>query len=151
MRNRKADYGRKGWRKAESRPKDHTEGVVDMRLRLTRKPIERTPIAVGSAVRFNGEQHWYTARAVGSDGRWVICTRPITAADREDFDDDGSSTVIYTVIDFDSGVRGPDNYYGLGYETPEEIADAMARFEEGRAEVSVRHDVYLDIAEVVGP
>lgn len=109
-----------------------------MHMRTRRTPVERVSMRVGDKVRFDSEKQRYTVRAVSADGRWVICTKPFNL----------QHTVLYTVIDFDSGVRGPDNYGSLGYETPEQIARAMARFEAGDAEVSYRYDVYLDIAEV---
>lgn len=112
-------------------------------VRLRRAPVPRVPLAVGDRVQFHDERRRrvaWTVRAVSSDGRWAICTVPFNVR----------RTVLYTVLDFDDGVRGPDNYFGLGYETPEEIASAMARFEAGDAEVTVRHDVYLRIATVNG-
>lgn len=110
------------------------------RMRLKREPVDRVSLHVGDRVRFAGENYrvWWTVRAVSPDGRWAILTKPHNLL----------RTVLYTVVDFDDGVRGPDNYGGLGYETPEQIAAAMARFVAGDAEVSVRYDVYLRIAEV---
>lgn len=109
-----------------------------MRMRLRREPVERIALGVGDRVRFKGERQRYTVRAVSSDGRWVICTKPFNL----------QRTVLYTVVDFDSGVRGPDNYGGLGYESEQQIAEALDMFEADDAEVSVRYDVYLDIEDV---
>jgi hypothetical protein len=123
-------------------------------FRLHRAPVDRVAVHVGDEVLFHAERCPFTARAVSSDGRWVICTRPVDDQDRAEVGEDGArtvpddATVIYTVIDFDDGVRGTDNYGGLGYETEQEIADALAMFETGDAEVSVRYDVLLDIAAV---
>lgn len=111
---------------------------IAARERLVRQPAQRVALSVGNRIKFAGEKQRYTVRAVSADGRWVICTKPFNAR----------RTVIYTVVDFDSGVRGPDNFHGLGYETEAEIAAAMARFEAGTAEVSLRYDVYLDIEDV---
>lgn len=118
--------------------------------RLDRTPVERLEMSEGDGVLFLGDSNEFTVRAISRDGRWVICTRPVTDSDREDYEEleDDVSAVIYTVIDWDSGVRGPDNYHGLGYESADQIADALARFEVGDAEISVRSDVYLDIAAV---
>jgi hypothetical protein len=78
-------------------------------------------------------------RAVSSDGRWVICTKPFNLR----------HTVLYTIIDFDSGVRGPDNLvFSFGYESEEDIVDAMGCLESGDMEISVRYEVYLDIESV---
>lgn len=109
-----------------------------MRMRLRRQPVERIALNVGDKIRFKGERQRYTVRAVSQDGRWAICAKPFNL----------QQTVLYTVIDFDSGVRGPDNYGGVGYEDDEQIAAALARFEAEDAEVSVRYDVYLDIESV---
>ena len=110
------------------------------RMRLKRESVERVEMLVGDRVQFYGETFriWWTVRAVSPDGRWAILTKPHNL----------QRTVLYTVIDFDSGVRGPDNYGSLGYETPEQIAAAMERFVTGDAEVSVRYDAYLRIAAV---
>lgn len=112
------------------------------RMRLHRAPVPRVALAVGDRLEFEGEHRRvrWTVRAVSTDGRWVICTVPFNVR----------RTVLYTVLDFDDGVRGPDDCWGLGYETDEQIAEAMARFEAGKAQVSVRSDVYLRIAEVNG-
>jgi hypothetical protein len=110
------------------------------RMRLKRESVERVELHVADRVQFEGEvlRVWWTVRAVSPDGRWAILTKPHNL----------QRTVLYTVIDFDSGVRGPDNYGGLGYEQPEQIAAAMERFVTGEAEVSVRYDAYLKIAQV---
>jgi hypothetical protein len=117
---------------------DYQPTAVAGRLRLTRQPVDRLRLAPGDRVKFRGEKQRYTVRAVSTDGRWVICTKPFNLR----------RTVIYTVIDFDSGVRGPDNCLGLGYETEDQIAAAMVKFEAGDAEVSVRYDAYLDVESV---
>jgi hypothetical protein len=113
------------------------------RMRLKREPVARVDLRVGDRVRFRDETYrvWWTVRAVSPDGRWAILTKP----------DNLRHSVLYTIVDFDDGVRGPDNYGGLGYETPEQIADAMERFVTGDAEVSVRYDVPLHIVEVRRP
>lgn len=111
-----------------------------MRMRLPRNPVERVALHVGDRVQFTGETYrvWWTVKAVSTDGRWAILTKPFNAR----------RTVLYTIVDFDDGVRGPDDCAGLGYESDEQIAGAMAMFEAGDAEVSVRYDVHLDIAQV---
>lgn len=113
------------------------------RMRIPRHPIERVALHVGDRVQFTDEHlrvRW-TVKAVSVCGRFAILTKPFNLR----------RTVLYTVADFDAGVRGPDDrVFGPGYETDEQIARALAMFEAGDAEVSVRHDVPLDIAEVNG-
>lgn len=109
-----------------------------MRMRTNRQPAGRVALNPGDRIKFAGEKQRYTVRAVSSDGRWAICTKPFNL----------QHTVLYTIVDFDSGVRGPDNYGGLGYESGDEIRRAMNWLEAGDAEVSYRYDVYLDIEDV---
>lgn len=86
------------------------------RPRTVRKPVERIALLAGDRIRFAEEKQRYTVRAVSADGRWVICTKPFNP----------HRTVIYTVIDFDSGVRGPDNYHGLGYDVYLDVEDVQS-------------------------
>ena len=60
----------------------------------------RPPLAVGEKVKFrNGVRRW-TVRGVTRAGRFVILTQPFNP----------QRTVLYTVVDFDWGIRGRDNY-----------------------------------------
>jgi hypothetical protein len=121
-------------------------------------------LKVGDRVRLAEFKQAFTVRAATTGGRFVILTKPFAA----------QGTVIYTVIDFEQNIRGRDNYYGMGYETDEDIADALEAFqatEDGlpeqmardaeaqgdtswpsiiAAEVSHRHRVPLDIVSVIG-
>ena len=109
------------------------------RLRLQRRPVECINLTPGDRIKFQSERQRYTVRAVSSDGRWVICTKPFNLR----------HTVLYTIIDFDSGVRGPDNLvFSFGYESEKDIVDGMGWLESGDMGVSVRYDVYLDIESV---
>lgn len=95
-------------------------------------------LRVGDRVQFAGEkQARLKVRARGE--RYLILTMPFNAR----------HTSLYTVVDLELGVRGTDNYGGLGYENAEEIADSMARFDSGDAEISRRNNVTLDIRKVV--
>lgn len=108
--------------------------------RVRRSPVERVPLALGDRMQFDGERMRYTVRAVSPDGRWAICVRPFPLRD----------TVLYTIVDFDSGVRGPDDMvFSYGYETAEDIAENMARLVAGDMEVSYRRDKRLNITQVV--
>lgn len=80
---------------------------------------DRIELTVGDRVLFAPYRRRMTVRAVTTGGRFAILTMPFAAQE----------TVIYTVIDFDRGVRGCDNYFGLGYETDEDIAHALAAFQ----------------------
>jgi hypothetical protein len=92
------------------------------------------PLAVGDRVKFVEEKRSYTVRAVSADGRFAICTKPFNPR----------HTVLYTIIDFEQGVRGPDDLvFCAGYETSEDIAANMARLESGDMAVSRRRQLPL--------
>jgi hypothetical protein len=113
-------------------------------------------LAVGDRVKAAAEKQRWTVRGVTSGGRFAILTKPFNLR----------HTVLYSVIDFERGVRGRDNYYGLGYETDEDIAYALGCFqrtEDGTprtahvldagnqaAEVSRRHYIRLDLQAING-
>lgn len=79
----------------------------------------RPTLAVGDQVKLrNGVRRW-TVRGVTATGRFVILTQPFNL----------QRTVLYTVVDFDRGIRGRDNYYGLGYESDEDVAAALHEFQ----------------------
>ena len=108
-------------------------------------PMEPVTMRVGDSVQFAESKRWWKVRAVSD--RFVILTSPYNLR----------NTVFYTIIDWERGVRGPDDHYGVGYETEEEIADAMRRLnldpyvasEEAPIEVSYRpHTIRLRIEQV---
>lgn len=76
-------------------------------------------LRVGDRVRFTPYKRAMTVRAVTTRGRFAILTMPFPPR----------STVIYTVIDFERGVRGCDDHYGLGYEGDEQVAAALEAFQ----------------------
>lgn len=89
---------------------------------------------VGDRIRFAEEKQAYTVKA--RSDRYLICTKPFNAR----------RTVLYCIVDFKRGERGPDNMvFGMGYETD---ADIFNRFQEltlGEIEVSHRRCVPLVI------
>lgn len=103
----------------------------------------RTPsnITVGSRIKFASEGQRYTVQARSE--RYAICTKPFNAR----------RTVLYTIIDFQRGVRGRDNLiFGRGYETREACEENLAEMTpSGTVEVSWRHYVPLDIEAVETP
>jgi hypothetical protein len=84
---------------------------------------------LGNRIWFEEERNPYTIKAVSRGGRWAVCTKPFAAR----------STVVYTVVDFQLGLRGRDDHHGLGYETDEDCRAALAMFEAGDAEHSHRY------------
>lgn len=101
--------------------------------------IHVTHLAPDQKVQFDHERQHYTVRAVTSDGRFAICTKPFNL----------QHTVIYTIVDFQRGVRGPDNLvFSFGYETDDQIEENRDRLERGDMEVSYRRELALNITEV---
>lgn len=110
---------------------------------MLRTPPERmdpVPLSVGDSVQFAESKRWWKVRAVSE--RFVILTSPFNL----------QRTVLYSVIDWERGVRGPDDHWSVGYETEEQIADALRRLQAtgmDRIEVSWRaHSIRVKIAQV---
>lgn len=79
----------------------------------------RPQLQAGDKVALSDTKRKWTVRGVTRAGRFVILTQPFNL----------KRTVLYTVIDFDRGVRGRDDMYGVGYETDEDIASALHQFQ----------------------
>jgi hypothetical protein len=91
---------------------------------------------VGSKIHFHGERIGYTVRAANS--RYLVCTKPFTLR----------KTVIYTIVDLDSNVRGTENLiFCMGFETTEKCQEALARLTSGETEVSWRNRVPFVIVD----
>lgn len=100
--------------------------------------MDPVPMSVGDSVQFEESRRWWRVRAKST--RYVVLTSPFNLR----------STVLYSVIDWERGVRGPDDHYGVGYETDDEIADALRRLRRGEIEVSWRaHSIRVRVARVI--
>lgn len=127
--------------------RDAADGIVRARelqlaMEQTRREAHKLALAtttlwpkleVGQRLRFADSRQAMCVRAVSADGRFVVATRPFNAR----------RTVLYTVIDFQQGIRGRDDHYGVGYETDEECRSAIERLADGEIEVSFRHWEWL--------
>jgi hypothetical protein len=101
---------------------------------------DRSPLRVGSKIKFIGEVQRYTVQA--SNERYAVCTKPMNAL----------KTTIYTIIDFERAVRGLENLiFGMGFETQKECEEALERLVDGESEVSHRHYVRLEIERIDPP
>lgn len=80
----------------------------------------------GDSIWFHEEKQKYKVQAASE--RFLICTKPFNP----------KKTVLYTVVDLKQGLRGVDNYGGLGYESKEDCKDALKMFVSGEAEFSRR-------------
>jgi len=68
------------------------------------------------------------------DDRYIICTKPYNF----------KRTVMYFIVDLKEQRRGPDNMvFCSGYETQEQCEERLKELQEGRIEVSRRHDLPL--------
>lgn len=94
-------------------------------------------LKVGDRVWLDVEKRPYTVRA--RSDRFIVLTKPFNL----------QHTVLYTVADLEFGIIGRDDWYGLGYETDEQCEAALAKFESGDAEISVRANATLFIARAV--
>ena len=89
--------------------------IRETAIKVTPRPV----LAADDKVKFrNGVRRW-TVRGATRAGRFVILTQPFNL----------KRTVLYTVVDFDRGVRGRDNYYGMGYESDDQVAYALHEFQ----------------------
>jgi len=83
---------------------------------------------VGMKVKLRNFKQRFTVRAAG--WRYAVCTKPFNA----------QRTTIYTIIDFDEGVRGTENLvFGCGAETDQDCVEMLARLESGETKVSSRN------------
>ena len=88
-------------------------------------------------MKFAGELRRY--EVIAANERFAICTKPFAAR----------HTVIYTIVDFKTGIRGRENLiFCMGFETQQRYDEALKRLVTGATEVSGRHRVPLIIEDV---
>ena len=89
---------------------------------------------VGDRIKFKSEKQSY--RICAADERFAVCIKPFNLR----------KTTIYTIVDLERGVRGPDNrIFCEGYETDEDAERALKQLQSGEIEVSHRSSRYLDL------
>lgn len=94
---------------------------------------------VGSRIWFDEERQPYKVRS--RNARFVVCTKPYNPR----------RTVIYTVVDLDENVRGPENLvFGMGAETDDDCNEMIARLGT-ETEVSHRNRIPLRVTRVSQP
>ena len=100
--------------------------------------FRRTP--VGAKLWFRGEKQGYTVRV--SNVAFAICTKPFNAR----------KTVLYTIVDWEQGIRGPENLvFGLGAETDEQLKDMLEGLSNGESEVSTSRHAKIDLVKYTDP
>lgn len=92
---------------------------------------------VGDMIHFHGERHGYRVQA--RDGRYLVCTKPMNIR----------HTVLYTILDLERWIRGPDNLlFGYGYETQEQCEANLDRLQRGAMDISRRSRVDIQVTRV---
>ena len=91
-------------------------------------------VPVGTKIWFESERQGYTVRA--SNTAFAILTKPFNI----------SKTVLYTIIDWELGIRGPSNLiFNIGAETDEQCLELLDMLTSGEIEVRSRRCVKLNI------
>lgn len=95
---------------------------------------------VGAKLWFDKEKQGYTIRA--RNERFAVCTKPFNVR----------RTVLYSVVDFEEGVRGTENLiFGCGAETDEQCREMLERIASGQTEISHRNRVSLCVPKYWTP
>ena len=91
-------------------------------------------VPVGTKIWLDSERQGYTVRA--SNAAFAILTKPFNA----------QRTVLYTIIDWELGIRGPSNLiFNIGAETDEQCLELLDMLTNGDIEVSARRCIKLNI------
>lgn len=114
---------------------------------------EPRQLHVGQQVTLDDRNVW-TVKAVTE--HFAALTRPVTGADRAEQEEYGiagvelEGNVLYTVLDWRNGYRGPCNLigqaWGDGLYTEAECAEMLAEFEAGDLEISHRNWTRFEVA-----
>jgi hypothetical protein len=117
-------------------------------------PVAQLPLTVGQQLTFAGDPNPWTMKAVTE--HFAAATRPhvehTACIEFATYPCGEEGDVLYTVLDWRNGVRGPCNLSGQGWGdgtyTEAECAQMLAEFEAGELEVSHRNQVRIEFAEV---
>ena len=92
-------------------------------------------VPVGTKIWFGSKRHGYTVRA--SNTAFAVLTKPFNA----------QKTVLYTIIDWELGIRGAGNLiFNISAETDEQCLQLLDMLTSGEVEVSSRHCIKLDVS-----
>lgn len=95
-------------------------------------------IREGDRIKFAGERNSY--RVMAADDRFAVCMKPFNA----------QKTTIYTIVDQQDQVRGPDNkIFGGPYESQADADRALGQLQRGEISVSRRRSVKLEIDKII--
>jgi hypothetical protein len=124
----------------------------------TKSPVAQLPLEIGQQVHLAGDPYPWTVKAVSE--HFAALTRLVEDNERglddvdwpELVDELEEGTVLYTVLDWRNGVRGPCNLvgqaWGDGTYTEADCAEMLAEFESGDLEISHRNRVRIEFGEV---
>ena len=104
--------------------------------------MEPAPLSPGDSVQFAESRRWWKVRATNE--RYAVLTSPYNLPNRYGLRN------FYSLIDWERGVRGPDDHYGFNtYETDAEVAAAVQALLNGEIEVSWRaHSIRVRITQI---
>lgn len=94
-------------------------------------------LRVGAKIQFADENGTYTVRAMSE--RYAICTKPFNP----------QRTVIYSIIDIQEMMRGPNNLVLniYDYKTDKGCEESLADLVDGKVELSRRNSIPLVLSE----
>jgi hypothetical protein len=92
-------------------------------------------LKVNDKIKFTSEKQKYTVKA--KSDKFIICTKPFNL----------KKTCLYTIVDLDRLVRGPNNlvFNNYDYMVQDDINECLKDLECGEIEVSHRRSIKLDI------
>ena len=103
----------------------------------------------GDRVKFHDDDTLYTVRA--KRGRYLIATGT-GQLENDDGEPTGKQANFYTIVDFVTNYRGPENLvFGAGCETDEQVAAMMSRLfgeadkDREPTEISRRNRAYVRV------
>jgi len=92
----------------------------------------------GDKIKFKRHKQRYTV--VAANKKFAICTKPLNC----------KKTYIYTIIDFEKQIRGPENliFNCTDLRNDGEAREMLVRLTRRKTEVSYRRNIELDIERI---
>jgi hypothetical protein len=120
---------------------------------VTTASVAPLPLTLGQQLHLAGDPRSWTVRSVSE--HFAALTRPVADQDWAALPEEHyflEGEVLYTVLDWRNGVRGPCNLSGQGWGhgtySEAECAAMLAEFESGELEVSHRNQVRIEFGAV---
>lgn len=117
------------------------------RRRAPRSPMKAVALRVGDRVKFHSDRRWWDVRAVSPSGSHAVLTRTQAF---------GREGLVYTIVSWTEGRRGPHTSLASWPIDTEEQCDAIAAAMDSGADaqsgiglaLSERYSIRLDVAAV---